>query len=72
MKLSGIYIFVWWPFFALCGADVVHMWYYTKTGVVTVGKLAQSFFECRNKKQCYTKDSLTENPENKFYSVASK
>ena len=43
MKLSGIYIFTWWPLFAFCGADVVHMWYYTMTSVVTVGKLAQSF-----------------------------
>ena len=43
MKLSGICIFTWWPFFAFCGADVVHMWYYTMTGVLTVGKLAQSF-----------------------------
>ena len=43
MKLSGIYIFTWWPFFAFCSTDVVHMWYYTMTGVLTVGKLAQSF-----------------------------
>lgn len=62
MKLSGIYIFTWWPFFAFCSTDVVHMWYYTMTGVLTVGKLAQSFVSVVTRNNV-TKRQLDQEPQ---------
>ena len=61
MKFSGIYIFIWWSFFAFCGADVVHMCYHTMTSVLTVGKLAQSFASVATRNNV-TKKQLDQEP----------